>query len=210
MKSSKIHIIRNGRTEANEKGLYIGKTDLPLSPEGLGRLLQLKKEREYPPAARYFTSPLSRCRQTLEVLYPGCRQEVADGLAECDFGEWDGRSIAQLKTNTQFQRWMAGEKVDVPGGEDAAVFQQRVTKAFEGLVSQLMMAGDTEAVICTHGGVIMLLMAAYALPRMEMTEWISDSGCGFTLMITPTLWMREPVAECISRFPFQRDNGAGY
>ena len=176
MKSYKIHFIRHGRTEANEKGLYIGKTDLPLSPEGLGRLLQLKKEREYPPAARYFTSPLSRCRQTLEVLYPGCRQEVADGLAECDFGEWDGRSIAQLKTNTQFQRWMAGEKVDVPGGEDAAVFQQRVTKAFEGLVSQLMMAGDTDAVICTHGGVIMLL-----IPGAALTNAVRDMLVGHTI-----------------------------
>lgn len=210
MKSYKIHLIRHGRTQANEKGLYIGKTDLPLSPEGLARLLQLKKERVYPPAARYFTSPLSRCRQTLEVLYPGCRQEVEDGLSECDFGDWDGCSIAQLKSNPQFQRWMAGEKVDIPGGEDAADFQQRVTGSFEKLVSRLMTSGDTEAVICTHGGVIMLLMAAYALPRMEMKEWISDSGCGFTLMITPTLWMREPVAECVSRFPFQREDGKGY
>lgn len=205
MKSYKIHLIRHGRTEANEKGLYIGKTDLALSPEGLARLLQLKKEQVYPPAARYFTSPLSRCRQTLEVLYPGCRQEVVDGLSECDFGEWDGCSIAQLKSNPQFQRWMAGEKVEIPGGEAAAAFQQRVTDSFEKLISLLMSSGDTEAVICTHGGVIMLLMAAYALPRMEMKEWISDSGCGFTLMITPTLWMREPVAECISRFPFQKE-----
>ena len=59
---------------ANEKGLYIGRTDLPLSPAGLAELLALRAENGYPGAARFFTSPLSRCRQTLEVLYPGCRQ----------------------------------------------------------------------------------------------------------------------------------------
>ena len=35
MKTYKIHLIRHGQTEANAKGLYIGMTDLPLSPEGL-------------------------------------------------------------------------------------------------------------------------------------------------------------------------------
>ena len=35
MKTYKIHLIRHGQTEANAKGLYIGMTDLPLSPEEL-------------------------------------------------------------------------------------------------------------------------------------------------------------------------------
>ena len=50
-------------------------------------------------------------------------------------------------------------------------------------------------VVDAHGGVIMLLMAAYALPRLEMHAWAAGAGEGFTLRITPTLWMREPVAE---------------
>ena len=74
MKTYKIHLIRHGQTEANAKGLYIGMTDLPLSPEGLAELLTLKREYTYPGAARFFTSPLTRCKQTLEVLYPACRQ----------------------------------------------------------------------------------------------------------------------------------------
>ena len=37
MKSYKIHLLRHGQTEANEKGLYIGRTDLPLSPAGQAR-----------------------------------------------------------------------------------------------------------------------------------------------------------------------------
>ena len=44
MKTYKIHLLRHGMTEANETGRYIGKTDLPLSPEGLAALLQLKEQ----------------------------------------------------------------------------------------------------------------------------------------------------------------------
>ena len=93
MKTYKIHLIRHGLTDANERGLNIGRTDLPLSPAGLNRLLEMKIAGGYPPARRFFTSPLLRCRQTMEVLYPGSRAEILPGLAECYFGEWDGRSV---------------------------------------------------------------------------------------------------------------------
>ncbi len=201
MKSYKIHLIRHGRTQANEEGLYIGRTDLPLSPGGLNDLLRLKESGGYPGAARFFSSPLTRCRQTLEVLYPGCRQEVVEGLAECDFGRWEGKSAAALQQDASFRDWIAGQQTEIPGGEDAAAFQKRVTGAFEELVQLLMRSGDTEAVVCTHGGVIMMLMAAYALPRAPMHEWAADDGCGFTLRITPSLWMREPVAEAEAVIP---------
>lgn len=205
MKTYKIYFIRNGLTDANEKGLYIGRTDLPLSPEGLTRLLAMKKNGLYPDAARFFTSPLARCRQTLEVLYPGCSQEIEPGFTECDFGDWEGRSIAELKTDDRFQEWMSGKRGDIPGGESAKDFQQRVTSAFEILVENLMRSGDTEAVVCTHGGVVMMLMAAYALPRKPIYTWAGKDGGGFALRITPSIWMREPVAEYIGDLPMNRE-----
>ena len=59
MKSYKIHLIRHGQTEANEKGLYIGRTDLPLSPAGLAELLALRAEMDIPapPASSPVHSP---------------------------------------------------------------------------------------------------------------------------------------------------------
>lgn len=201
MKSYKIHLIRHGLTEANEKGLYIGLTDLMLSPLGLKDLLVKKERAVYPPATRFFTSPLSRCRQTLEVLYPGCRQEIVEGLSECDFGDWDGRSAEELQMDEGFCRWISGEQKTIPDGEDTEVFQKRVMEAFESIVESVMKSGDTDTVICTHGGVIMLIMAAYALPRADISQWGTESGCGFTLRVTPSLWMREPVAEALNYVP---------
>ena len=201
MKSYKIHLIRHGLTEANEKGLYLGKTDLPLSALGLRDLLDKKQTAVYPHATRFYTSPLSRCRQTLEVLYPGCEPTALPGLAECDFGVWEGKSASELQHDGEFQCWITGDLTEIPGGEGTERFQQRVMAAFESLVEEAMKSGDSDTVVCTHGGVIMLIMAAYALPRADLSAWGSESGCGFTLRVTPTLWMREPVAEAIDYVP---------
>lgn len=209
MKTYKIHLIRHGQTLANETGAYIGRTDLPLSPRGVTELLEMKKVYTYPFAARFFTSPLTRCKQTLQVLYPGCKPTIVEGLAECDFGEWENRRISELKNREDFLQWMSGNKgASIPGGEDAAAFQKRVMTAFEGVVNDLLHSGETEAVICTHGGVIMLIMAAYGLPRADMKHWVTNSGSGFTLRITPHIWTREPVAEALCAIPWREDANA--
>lgn len=205
MKTYKIHLIRHGKTAANQNGVYIGHTDMPLSPEGLAELLEMKKEYVYPGAVRFFTAPLSRCRQTMQVLYPDAKPEIVEGLTECNFGDWENKSIVQLKNDPAFLSWMEGTKTEIPNGESTVDFQKRVTKAFEGVVEELMRSGDTEAVVCTHGGVIMMLMMTYALPRLQMGDCVVNPGNGFTLRITPSIWMREPVAEALCMIPWKRE-----
>lgn len=205
MKTYKIHLIRHGITEANQDGRYIGRTDLPLSPEGLTALLRLKEQYQYPGGVRYFTSPLARCRQTLEVLYPGCQPEVVPGLAEVDFGAWEGKSIRDLKNDPRFLRWMEGTEKSIPDGEDSEGFKNRVCAAFEAVVNDLIHHGDTEAVVCTHGGVITLLMQLYGLPRLDPKECLASSGQGFTLRVTPSIWMNEPLCEVLCIIPWNKE-----
>lgn len=206
MKTYKIHLLRHGMTDGNLDGRYIGRTDLPLAPEGLAALLELKKKYDYPGATRFFTSPLTRCRQTLEVLYPGCQPTPVEGLAECDFGDWEGRSLRELKGDERFLQWMEGRSTAIPGGESTEDFRQRVCAAFEGIVNGLIHDGDTEAVICTHGGVITLLMQLYSLPRLEPKECLASAGQGFTLRVTPSVWMNEPLAEALCIIPWEKEN----
>ncbi len=206
MKTYKIHLLRHGTTAANDDGRYIGRTDLPLSPEGLAGLLQLREQYQYPGGVRFFTSPLTRCRQTLEVLYPGCTPEVVDGLAECDFGDWEGKSIRELKADERFLQWMEGKTRTVPGGEDTEAFRARVCAAFESIVNDMLHHGDTEAVVCTHGGVITMLMHLYALPRLDPKDCLAAAGEGFTLRVTPSVWMSEPLAEALCVIPWKKED----
>lgn len=204
MKTYKIHLIRHGKTAANQQGLYIGRTDMPLSPEGLKELLTMKETMVYPGAARFYSAPLTRCKQTMEVLYPGVNMEIVEGLTECDFGDWEGKSIVELKNDPSFLQWMEGSGGQIPGGESTEEFSRRVCVTFEELVQKILRSGDTEAVICTHGGVIMMLMMAYALPKLQMGDCVVNPGNGFTLRITPSVWMREPVAEALCMIPWEK------
>ena len=68
MLTYKIHLLRHGLTQANLDGRYIGRTDLPLCPEGRARLEKLRDACEYPWVERVYTSPLLRARQTAELL----------------------------------------------------------------------------------------------------------------------------------------------
>ncbi len=191
-------------TEANADGRYIGRTDLPLSPEGLRALLELKEKYVYPGAERFFAGPLQRCRQTLEVLYPGCAPTVVPGLSEIDFGAFEGRRIAELKDDERFLRWMEGRLSDIPNGESTEAFRSRVCAAFEAVVDELIHRGQTEAVVCAPGGVITLLMQLYSLPRLEPKDCLAAPGQGFTLRVTPSIWMNEPLAEALCVIPWEK------
>ena len=68
-------------------------------------------------------------------------------------------------------------------------------------MEELLRSGMTSAAVVTHGGVMMALLASYGLPRASAYEWMTEPGCGYTLRVTPGLWMRSMVAEVIATIP---------
>lgn len=206
MKSYQIHLIRHGLTEANEQGKYIGSTDIPLSKQGAEQLRKLSEHYRYPGAAVFYTSPLKRCVQTCEILYPQVSPVAVPGLAECDFGQWEGKTAKELQHDERFQQWLEnGQQTTPPGGESGKDFTYRVCFTFQKLVEGMMRTGTTEAVIVAHGGTIMTLLAAYGLPRANFYDWMVGNGCGYSLRITPGLWMRDNVAEVYAKIPMDLD-----
>lgn len=96
MKGYRISILRHGRTEANEKGIYIGKTDLPLSEAGKAQLKELYETHEYPKVQKVYTSPLERAVQSAEILFPDRELTEVDDLREMDFGIFEGLKAEDL------------------------------------------------------------------------------------------------------------------
>lgn len=202
MKSYQIHLIRHGTTALNAQGCYVGVTDAPLSEEGKQDLMRLAKTCPYPRAAVYYTSPLKRCVETCSILYPEATPIAVEQLAECNFGIWEGKSAKDLQHDELFRDWLStSHQTAPPGGESGEEFTNRVLGAFSSIVEGLMRTGTTSAVIVTHGGVIMTLLTAFGLPRANFYDWMVGNGCGYTVRITPSLWMREPVFEVVERIP---------
>ena len=93
MKGYRISVLRHGMTEANEKGIYIGRTDMPLSGKGAADLAAKMDEFDYPTVHRVYSSPLKRCTETADILFPHTEICTVDDLRELDFGEFENKSI---------------------------------------------------------------------------------------------------------------------
>lgn len=206
MKSYTIHLIRNALTDENLEGRYIGHTDVEISAEGRAQLEQMRSELIYPPVEALFSSPLKRCVQTSEALYPEIKPILIDGFIEYNFGEFENKTADELKGNAVFADWLAGEKgVAPPYGESNEAFERRVVDTFQKVVEGLMKTGTTSAAIVTHGGVIMAILTYFGIPELPMHEWLTPNGCGFTIKVNPSLWMRANKFEVFSEFPYEKE-----
>jgi alpha-ribazole phosphatase len=209
MKSYYIHFIRHGAISPTLNGRYIGTTDVPLSEEGKSAIRKLSCTMDYPYAKVVFTSPLKRCTQTAKIIYPNLDAIAVDQLMECHFGEWENQSAEDLRGDETFSKWLAGDnEVKPPRGESAADFTRRICLMFESIVNGLIKTGTTDAAIITHGGVMNTLLAVYGLPQAKPFDWACDCGYGYSLRITPMLWMRDKVAEVYDRIPKEREEDA--
>ena len=68
-----IYLIRHGKTEANEKHLYCGSTDLPLSKAGKEALQGVHYDIKN---VRFITSGMKRTNETLQMLFGDVPYEV--------------------------------------------------------------------------------------------------------------------------------------
>ncbi len=200
----KIHLIRTGSTSANPWKRYVGQSDIPLCDKGREALEQLRQEFTYPPVQAVYASPLGRCIETADILYPDHQPIVVEGLKDMNLGTFEGKTFDELRGEEAFSRWLADSfKNTAPGGEKTEDFTARVVTALDGVVRQMMERKTQSAAIITHGGVVMSLMAAIALPRLPLHQWAANNGCGYTLLTSAQMWMRDRCAEVFSFIPDQ-------
>ena len=203
MKSYIINFIRHGLTQSNLDSQFAGFLDVPVCEEGMIKLNKLKESYEYPKVQRYYSSSLTRCIQTCNVFYPGVEPILLDGLKECNFGDWEGKTYDELAYCDENVEWMRrGNNVIPPNGESWSDFYSRISETFEKIVDDLVHKGITSSAIFTHGGVIMTILSKYGIPKKPHYEWIVSNGCGYSVRITPSLWMRDKVFEVEERLPY--------
>ena len=173
----KLTMIRHGKTEGNIKGLYYGKTDLPLLQEGIDALNENKQNHIYPQANKYYTSGMLRTEQTFRVLYGETPHEILRDLREIDCGDFEMRSYEQLKDDPAFQEWITGDNEAniCPNGESGNAVTERSLAALEPIIA----AGE-DAVIITHGGVIGGVLCRL-FGRGTRYDYHVEPGFGFTV-----------------------------
>ena len=184
----KIWLIRHGMTEGNRHQRYIGVTDEPLCPEGIERL----KNITYPKPQTIFVSPLRRCQETVEILFPGQKVRIIDQLAECDFGAFENKNYKELSDDPRYQAWIDSNGIMAfPGGESKEECAARNLEGFQRAVTTCIRENISEAALVVHGGTIMNIMEAYALPKKEFYEWHVGNGCGYLVELDSFLWGKD-------------------
>lgn len=202
MKSYNLYFFRHGITKGNLNAQYIGHTDLPLTTDSINELHSIKAKYHYPKVDAVFSSPLKRCKDSAEIIFPDNTIITIDDFIEYNFGEFEQCTADDLKDNEDFKNWIGGDiYAKTPYGESNAEFAQRICAAFEKVIDGCIKTGTQNIAIVGHAGVLMTLLSCYGLPEAPMAHWQMDPGYGFKLRITPSLWMRANKIEVIDTAP---------
>lgn len=164
--------IRHGATKSNREHRYLGKIQESLTKEGRDALLKYKKEKRYPMMDYLFSSPMTRCVETAEILYPGQSFIVIPEWEEMYFGAFEGKNYLDLKDDERYQAWIdSNGTLPFPEGESRETFIQRcragfhhMEKQLEQQLEQLAQEKKMESLtigIVVHGGTIMALLSEF-------------------------------------------------
>ena len=168
-----IYLIRHGKTEANEKHLYCGSTDLSLSEAGREELRSIHYDIKN---VRFLTSGMKRTNETLQILLGNVPYEVDPRFREIDFGIFEMHSYGELKDTPEYQAWLTGDNESniPPRGESGIQMAQRVLQAFSEI--------REDTCLVAHGGVIAAIMA-HLFPEegKHRYQWQPKNGGGWVI-----------------------------
>ena len=179
-----LYLVRHGSTFANEKRLYCGRTDLPLSDSGKAELISLKNQGIYPPPAdMFFSSGLCRTEQTVDTIYGSVSRTTIPDIAEYNFGIFEMKSHEELKERLDYQAWISDEtgSVPCPDGESKVQFNKRILEGYSRIISGALSSGCNSAFVSCHGGTIICIMEFLQPKIKNIYEWQPQSGHGYSL-----------------------------
>ena len=193
---SKFYLIRHSITKGNLEKRYIGaKTDEPLCEAGY----ELLKEKHYQKVEKVIASPMKRCIETAQLLFPDAQIQIEESLRECDFGEFENKNYQELKDNPKYQEWIDSmATLAFPGGESPQQFKDRCIAGFDKMVDTCIRRHYRNVAMVVHGGTIMSILEQYGVPQRSYYDWRVENGCGYHLYLSEQNWKmgrREAVVE---------------
>ncbi len=175
-----LYLIRHWKTKGNLEKRYIGTTDEPILSGSERDLWGKRLHRILPDVSCVAVSPMKRCRESAELLFPGKKQEVCDAFRECDFGQFENRNYEELKNRPEYQRWIdSGGMEAFPGGESRERFAGRCVEGFVQKVTELQERKIERAAFVVHGGTIMAILEWLDHKQRPFYHWQAENGAVF-------------------------------
>jgi broad specificity phosphatase PhoE len=151
--SSLVLLVRHGDTEWSRSGQHTSRTDLPLLPDGEAAAEALGRRLKQYELALVLTSPLMRARETARLAGLDADIEVTDDLRELGYGEYEGRTTADIRVDQPgWSIWTHG----APDGESLADAAARADR----VIARAQEAGGDVALFA-HGHILRILGARW-------------------------------------------------
>lgn len=130
-----------------------------------------------------YASPLERTRETAAPIAAalGLKVQRDKGLLECDFGEWTGAKLADLRKKPEWatvQRYPSGFRF--PGGESFTEMQLRMVSALDRIAAAH--PGQT-VVAVSHADPIKAAVAHALGTHLDLFQRIVVSPCSVTAIL---------------------------
>jgi broad specificity phosphatase PhoE len=163
MNSSRLTFISHAATAAQRRAAF--PLDEPVLEQEIGKMAEFNWK--MPAAAQVWSATEQRTQQTSRAL--GLAFTLADGLRDCDYGRWRGRTMEEVQTEEQegILAWLSDSSAIPHGGESLENLVSRVGKWME----EQRVVKHTIAV--THPAIIRSAVV-YALQIPVHTFWRID------------------------------------
>jgi probable phosphoglycerate mutase len=146
-------LVRHGETEWTDSGRHTSYSDIPLTERGREQAAELASRLLGRAFRLVVTSPRSRAVDTCALAGVGARAEISDDLAEWDYGDYEGRTTAQIRE--QVPGWTIFTH-GAPGGETARQVGARADR----VLARTVAAGGDVALF-SHGHFLRVLGARW-------------------------------------------------
>lgn len=162
LKPTRVILVRHGESEGNEKGLFRGRMDFPLTERGREQAAQVARALKGKGICAVYTSPLIRARETADMIASACDVsiEVRQGFTNMALGSWEGHPKTEIAQENpeEWGLWLSNpERLRLPDAETFPQVQSRAFSNLQHLISQH--TGKTFAVV-SHRTILKPLVAA--------------------------------------------------
>lgn len=140
---AKIFLFRHAQSEDNKAGIFSGRRDPELTPQGIGEAEEIHKQLKNEKATKAYCAPNERCKKTLEIAlkgHEGSETVVADPrLLERDYGDLTGKSKANIEHlyPKEFEKWHRSYDAVPPNGESLKQVDERVGKFLQEVIQNI-------------------------------------------------------------------------
>lgn len=177
-------LIRHGENEYVAKGRLAGRLPgVHLNEKGIQQADAVANVLANVPIKGVYSSPLERCLETARPLGDKLGLDVIprEGLLEIDFGDWQDKTIKQLR-HRKLWKVVQGNpaRMQFPGGETFANAQMRVVAELEALCK---MHAPRDIITCvSHSDLIRLAVAYYIGTPLDLFQRISVSPASISTL----------------------------